>query len=103
MTPSSGATSSWAETPDHRGADRRTSFVGMLLLLVSCGIVFAALVIAFVARRLMGDDWIPTPKPPILWLNTGILIASSVALDLARRALTARQRGSFNRWRSAST
>jgi cytochrome c oxidase subunit III len=75
----------------------------MLLLLVSCGIVFAALVIAFVARRLMGDDWIPTPKPPILWLNTGILIASSVALDLARRALKARHRVSFNRWWTAAT
>jgi cytochrome c oxidase subunit 3 len=103
MTPSSGAASSWAETPDHRGADRRTSFVGLLILLVSTGIVFAALVIAFVARRLMGDDWIPTSKPPILWVNTGILIASSVALDLARRALKARHRVSFNRWWTAAT
>jgi cytochrome c oxidase subunit 3 len=103
MTPSSGAASSWAETPDHRGSDRRTSLVGLLILLVSTGIVFIALVVAFSARRLLGDVWIPLAKPPILWLNTGILIASSVALDLARRALKARQRLNFNRWWTAAT
>jgi cytochrome c oxidase subunit 3 len=103
MTPSSGATSSWSDTPDHLGSDRRASLVGLLILLVSTGIVFLALVVAFVARRLMGDDWIPTPKPPILWVNTGVLIASSVALDLARRALKARRRVNFNRWWTTAT
>lgn len=103
MTPSSGAASSWSDTPDHLGSDRRASLVGLVILLVSTGIVFLALVVAFVARRLMGDDWIPTPKPPILWVNTGILIASSVALDLARRALKARQRVNFNRWWTTAT
>ena len=102
MTPSSAA-GSRAETPDNRGSDRHTSLVGLLILLVSTGIVFAALVGAFVARRLLGDDWIPMPKPPLLWLNTGILIASSVALDLARRALKARQRINFNRWWTTAT
>src|SRR3984957_3326595 len=103
MIPSSGAASSWGETPGHRGFDRRASLVGLLILLVSTGIIFLALVIAFVARRLMGDDWIPTPKPPILFANTFILIASSVALVLARRALKARQRVNFNRWWTAAT
>ena len=103
MIPFTGAASSWAENPDHLGSDRRASLVGLLILLVSTGIVFLALVIAFVARRLMGDDWISTPKPPILWVNTGILLASSVALDLARRALKARQRVNFNRWWTTAT
>jgi cytochrome c oxidase subunit 3 len=103
MTPSSGAASSWSDTPDHLGSDRRASLVGLLILLVSTGIVFLALVVAFVARRLMGDDWISTPKPPILWVNTGVLIASSVALDLARRALKARRRVNFNRWWTTAT
>jgi cytochrome c oxidase subunit 3 len=103
MTPSSGAASNWAETHGRLGSDRRASLAGMLILLVSTGIIFAALVIAFVARRLMGDDWIATPKPPILWINTGILILSSVALDMARRALKAHRRIEFNRWWSAAT
>jgi cytochrome c oxidase subunit 3 len=103
MIPLSGVPSNWAETPDHRGSDRQNSLVGLLILLVSTGIVFAALVVAFVARRLLGSDWIPMRKPPILFLNTGILIASSVALDLARRALKARQRINFNRWWTAAT
>jgi cytochrome c oxidase subunit III len=103
MIPSSGAAGNWAETPDRLGSDRRASLVGLLILLVSTGIVFLALVAAFVARRLLGDDWIPMPKPPLLWLNTGILIASSVALELARRALKARQRVNFNRWWTTAT
>jgi cytochrome c oxidase subunit III len=103
MNPSTGAAGNWAETPDRFGSDRRASLVGLLILLVSTGIVFLALVVAFSARRLLGNDWIPMPKPPILWLNTGILIASSVALDLARRALKARQRVNFNRWWTAAT
>jgi cytochrome c oxidase subunit 3 len=103
MTPSSGAASSWSEAPGPLGSDRRASLVGLLILLVSTGIIFLALVVAFVARRLMGDDWIATPKPPILFVNTGILILSSVALDLARRALKSRQRVNFNRWWTTAT
>ncbi len=103
MLPSSGAANTWIDTPDRRGADRRASLMGLVILLVATGIVFAGLVTAFVARRLMGDDWLPMHKPAILWLNTGILIASSVALDLARRALKARRRMAFNRWWTTAT
>jgi len=88
---------------DGRGAGRRTSFIGLIILLVSTGIVFGALVIAFLARRAMGDDWIPMPKPHILWLNTAVLILSSVALDISRRALKAHNRPRFNLWWTAAT
>ena len=72
--------------PDGRGADRRTSFIGLVILLVSTGIVFIALLVAFLARRAMGDDWISMHKPGILWANTAVLILSSVALDISRFA-----------------
>ncbi len=32
------------------------------------------------------DDWVPMPDPPLLWINSGILIASSIAWESARRS-----------------
>jgi cytochrome c oxidase subunit 3 len=89
--------------PDGRGAERRTSFIGLVILLVSTGIVFTALLVAFLARRAMGDDWISMHKPGLLWVNTAVLVLSSVVLDLARRALKARNRSRFNLYWTAAT
>ena len=38
------------------------------------------------------SDWRPVSKPPILWLNTVLLILSSVSMQMARRALKFNQR-----------
>ena len=58
---------------------------------------------AFIVRRGLSSDWIHTELPSILWLNTAVLLASSVALELARRALKSGQRESFNRlWTAGS-
>jgi cytochrome c oxidase subunit III len=89
--------------PDGRGAGRRTSFIGLVILLVSTFIVFSALLIAFLARRAMGDDWISMHKPHLLWVNTAVLILSSFVLDKSRRALKARDRSSFNLWWTTAT
>jgi cytochrome c oxidase subunit 3 len=89
--------------PDGRGADRRASFAGLIVLLVSTFMVFGALVTAFVARRDMADDWVSIHKPPVLWVNTAILLLSSFVLDLSRRALKARDRGKFNLWWTTAT
>src|SRR5450756_2045331 len=48
--------------------------------------LFAAFTSAMVVRRGLSDDWVSMPKPPILLVNTAILLASSLALELARRA-----------------
>ena len=65
--------------------------------------VFAAFTSAFVVRRGMSDDWVSMAKPPILWVNSLILLASSFVLDLSRRALKAGNRSRFNLWWSAGT
>ena len=72
-----------------RGAFRRASFTGLFVLLAASTMLFAAFTSAMVVRRGLSDDWVSMPKPPILLVNTAILLASSVALDLARRALRA--------------
>jgi cytochrome c oxidase subunit III len=89
--------------PDGRGAGRRTSFIGLVILLVSTFVVFSALLIAFLARRAMGDDWISMHKPHLLWVNTAVLILSSIVLDKSRRALKARDRSHFNLWWTTAT
>jgi cytochrome c oxidase subunit 3 len=48
---------------------------------------FMALASAFLVRRGTSTDWIPVHLPPILWLNTLILLGSSATLELARRRL----------------
>ena len=88
---------------DGRGSSRRRSFAGLFVLLAATTMVFAAFTTALLLRRGVGDDWAPMPKPRILLVNTGILFASSVALDMARRALRAKRRTSFSGWWTAGT
>src|SRR6516162_6292110 len=70
---------------DGRGSSRRASFTGLYVLLAASTMLFAAFTSAMVVRRGLSDDWASTPKPPILFVNTAILLCSSVALEVARR------------------
>jgi cytochrome c oxidase subunit 3 len=90
-------------SPEQRGSSRRTAFFGLLLLVVATAIVFAAFTIAFVMRRSLSGDWAHTPKPPILWVNTALLLVSSFVLDRARHALKAGDRSRFNFWWTSAT
>jgi len=83
------------------GASRSASFIGLFVLLAASVMVFVALTWAFVFRRGVSGDWTSMPKPPILFVNTAVLLASSVALEMARRALKAGVRSKFNSWWSA--
>ena len=84
-----------------RGASRGASFIGLFVLLAASMMVFAALTWAFVFRRGLSGDWASMPKPPILFVNTAVLLASSFAIEVARRALKAGIRSKFNAWWSA--
>jgi cytochrome c oxidase subunit III len=90
-------------SPEGRGASRRASFTGLIVLLVATTMVFAALTSAFVMRRGIAEDWTSLPKPPVLFVNTAVLLLSSVVLDLSRRALKAGNRSRFNLWWTLAT
>jgi cytochrome c oxidase subunit 3 len=62
-------------------------YTGITLGIVSILMFFMALASAFLVRRGTSGDWIPVHLPAVLWINTLALVASSVTLELARRAL----------------
>src|SRR5216684_5951489 len=86
-----------------RGASRRASLTGLMVLLAAVVMFFAALTSAFIVRRGLSNDWVSTRLPPVVWLNTALLLASSAVLEFARRALKTGRRERFNRmWTAGS-
>jgi len=75
---------------DPNGDPTRTGiWVGLGAIAMS----FAALTSALYVREGAATDWHHIALPPILWFNTFALIASSVALEIARQRVTAYMRG----------
>jgi len=67
--------------------------VGLGVFLAVVGSLLTLFVSAYVMRMHMAHDWTPLPEPNLLWLNTGVLVLSSVALQRAR---TAARRGQLD-------
>ncbi len=70
-----------------------------ILIWTACASIsafFAALMIAYVWRAGTGPYWQPVVFPPVLWLSTSIILASSGTFEVARRVF---RRGL---WRLAS-
>jgi cytochrome c oxidase subunit 3 len=57
--------------------------IGLGVFLAVAGALFALFASAYVMRMQAASDWRTLPKPGLLWLNTGILILSSAALQWA--------------------
>ncbi|MDP9011395.1 MAG: cytochrome c oxidase subunit 3 [Pseudomonadota bacterium] len=73
--------------------------IGLWIFLAVITSLFALFFSAYFMRMGHGHgaghgitDWRSISKPPILWLNTATLILSSVAMQVARRALNSRRR-----------
>jgi cytochrome c oxidase subunit III len=69
------------------GVPGRAYRTGMWMALVAIVMLFAAFTSAMVVRKGASSDWAAIALPRILYLNTLILLASSVALEISRRAL----------------
>ena len=70
--------------------------VGMALALVSILVFFMALASSFLVLK-ANPGWIPVHIPALLWLNTVILLTSSVTLELARKQLGANNLSGFQK------
>ena len=83
----------WLETGailDHGAPSLPAAKVGLGVLLAVVGMLFALFFSAYVLRTSVPEpnvvDLTPLPAPKLLWLNTGALILSSGALQLAQIA-----------------
>lgn len=93
------AEKSW-QAPGHAGdgepADYRpaAATVGLYVYFGVATVIFALIAAAYLMRMgLPGlmehghvHDWRPMPEPPLLWINSGVLVASSLAWEAARRS-----------------
>lgn len=66
--------------------------LGVWIALAPIGMLFLAFGSAYVVRRGLGQEWIPVALPLLVWVNTAVLVASSITLEAGRRAAR-RQRG----------
>jgi cytochrome c oxidase subunit 3 len=82
--------------PDGRGQSRSISLAGLIVGMVASTMTFAALASTLILRHALSDSWVSLPVPRLLWLNTVILVLSSVALEAARQSLFGGKRARFN-------
>jgi cytochrome c oxidase subunit III len=81
-----------AAGPDRRKVKEYSpppSATGIWVVLASIAMTFAALTSALIVRQGGAKDWHHLTLPSILYWNTLVLIASSVALEVARKRVAA--------------
>ena len=72
-----------------RGPEPKPAETGVWVAIATISMSFAALTSAMVVRASAAPDWQHFRLPPILYLNTLVLLASSFTLAAARRRITA--------------
>jgi len=70
--------------------------------------LFISLTSAYIVRGVPAlggglDDWLPIDMPKVLWVNTAMLLASSVSIELARRSLKRNEYARFRSWITVTT
>jgi len=71
---------------DTEGFEVSNQKVVLLGFLAVVGVIFFLFFAAYHMRIELSNDWVAMPEPPLLWLNTGILILCSIAFEWARGA-----------------
>jgi cytochrome c oxidase subunit 3 len=86
-----GSGESWRSFPVSRGQ------VGLWVLLTGIMMLFAGLTSAYIVLR--GDPgWQNITLPRILWVNTAVLVAGSIAIEFARGTLKKNHPAAANQW-----
>ncbi len=89
---------------DGSGVPQRAYVTGMMIALGAIFMFFVALASASIVRKGLGSsDWQPFELPRILWLNTLLLVASSLTLAHSRRRFLAQQFDEFRHWWGVTT
>lgn len=86
---------------EHRGGHPGVPGAGLLamrFLLVSITMLFATIGLAYYERAKSAAHWQHIHVPPLLWLSSGIILASTWTLEIARSAFVRRNSVSYARW-----
>jgi cytochrome c oxidase subunit 3 len=78
-------------------------YTGIAVGILSILMFFMALASAFLIRKSSSTSWVAVRIPPLLWLNTIILLASSGTIELARKRLANQKLAAFKRYWNLST
>jgi cytochrome c oxidase subunit III len=78
-------------------------YSGIAVAIVSILMFFMALVSAYLVRKGVKSGWNSFHFPAFVWVNTAILLASSVTLEIARRRLARSDQSAFRTWWSITT
>jgi cytochrome c oxidase subunit III len=88
--------------PSPSQSGQRRYQTAILLGMVSICMFFMALSAAFLVRK-TGKDWVNFRLPAIIWVNTIVLLTSSLTIDLARRRLALNDLSGFKMmWRATT-
>src|SRR5437899_759263 len=87
----------------HTPISSRRYFTGISLGLAAILMFFLARTSAYIVREGFGGDWQALRLPPILLLNTALLLLSSLTIEIARRHAADARLDSFRRWWSVTT
>jgi len=79
------------------GQRAETAKLGLWVAMGSITMLFAAFTSAYIVRS-AAQDWVPLEVPSILWLNTAILLLSSVTMEISRRSFHRWQPITFRKW-----
>lgn len=71
--------------------------VGLAVFLVVVTAIFSLAISAYLMRRGHSADWRPLPEPGLLWVNTGLLLLGSIALQWAWGAAKRGNMGALRR------
>jgi len=75
--------------------------LGMWVFLAMLAVLFLASIVGYLVVRLKATDWPPPGMPRLpsgLWLATFVLLAASVTIHRALRAIRAGERAASTRW-----
>lgn len=71
--------------------------VALWTILATVVMLFAGFASAYLVRR-ASPDWVPIYAPPVLWVDTALLLFSSVALELAKTSRKFGKQRAFRVW-----
>lgn len=73
--------------------------IGMWLAILSIAILFVSVNVLYLFNQAQKKSIV---MPRVLWLSTGLILLSSVTIEIARRSLKRRREGRFRLWMGAT-